>query len=180
MISASAEVLPDFNSLWNFSQPLETQNRFEELSAATAQIENNDERAKKWLGTLYNNMGWTFHDSGKFLLALEMFQKALAFRETQGEIKSIRIARWSVARVHRSLGNLQEALLIQQGLEREFDLDGGSDPFVFEELAELNLILHQQEISSKYFALAYAQLSQDPWFAAHEPVRLARMRDLSR
>jgi tetratricopeptide (TPR) repeat protein len=51
-------------------------------------------RAKKWLGALYNNIGWSYHDAGEYEKALGIFRKALVWREEQGEIKSIRMARW--------------------------------------------------------------------------------------
>jgi tetratricopeptide (TPR) repeat protein len=38
-----------------------------------------DERARGWCGSLYNNLGWTYHDQGDYERALECFQKALQF-----------------------------------------------------------------------------------------------------
>ncbi len=39
-----------------------------------------DERAGGWCGSLYNNLGWTYHDQGDYERALECFQKALQWR----------------------------------------------------------------------------------------------------
>src|SRR5215468_1601728 len=36
-----------------------------------------DKRSKRWLASLYNNIGWSYHDRGDDALALEYFQKAL-------------------------------------------------------------------------------------------------------
>ncbi len=37
-----------------------------------------DPSAKKWLGALYNNLGWTYHEKEDYPKALELFEKALA------------------------------------------------------------------------------------------------------
>ncbi|MBZ0307974.1 MAG: tetratricopeptide repeat protein, partial [Anaerolineae bacterium] len=39
------------------------------------------ERARGWLGSLYNNIGWTYHGMGDYEQALTIFYKALKFRE---------------------------------------------------------------------------------------------------
>lgn len=57
--------------------------------------------ARKWLGSLYNNIGWTYHDTKAFDKALEIFQKALKWREEVGKVPEIRIARWCMARTLR-------------------------------------------------------------------------------
>ena len=35
-----------------------------------------DERARNWAASLYNNLGWTYHDQGRYAEALQMFEKA--------------------------------------------------------------------------------------------------------
>jgi hypothetical protein len=104
-----------------------------------------------------------------------MFQKALAFRETRGEPRSIRIAKWCMARVYRSLGRNDEAFEIQSRLEKEDSEDG----FISEELAELSLSRGNPQAAKRYFALAYEKLSKDAWFSANEKARLARMKELA-
>ena len=34
-----------------------------------------DESARRWLGTLYNNIGWDYHDDGEYERALEVHRK---------------------------------------------------------------------------------------------------------
>jgi tetratricopeptide (TPR) repeat protein len=68
-------------------------------------------RAKGWLGSLYNNIGWTYHDLGRFEQALEMFTRALEYWQKQPQPDRLRIARWTVARATRSLGRFHEAVL---------------------------------------------------------------------
>src|SRR5579884_3446812 len=63
-----------------------------------------DERSRRWCASLYNNIGWTHHDAGRYEEALTAFQKALQWRQTFGPEREIRIARWCVGRTLRSLG----------------------------------------------------------------------------
>lgn len=134
---------------------------------------SSDSKASDWLGSLYNNIGWTYHDQGQFNEALDIFQKALAFREAKQTPSTIRVAKWCIARTYRSLGQHTEALRIQQEIEPE-----ENDGYVFEELGELHLILGQQAESQKYFGLAFDLLGKDEWFKANETTRLERMKQL--
>ena len=137
-----------------------------------------DERARGWLGSLYNNLGWTFHDHGDHARALELFEKAQAFREAKGQWPETLIARWCVARCLRSLGRVEEALEQQQALLRAHEQDGGEDGYVFEELGECLLALGRGEEARPYFAQAYALLSQDEWLMDNEAARVARLKEL--
>lgn len=134
-------------------------------------------RARKWLGSLYNNIGWTYHDAGEYQEALDIFQRALEFREQQSDAGAIRIARWCVARALRSLGRVEEALAMQRALLDQF-AEGQSDGYVQEELGECLLALGQPERAQPHFALAYAALAQDAWLAEREPARLERLKAL--
>lgn len=135
--------------------------------------------ARNWLGSLYNNLGWTYHDQGDFEKALELFQRALAWREQQDDPVATRTARWSVARAMRSLGQVEAALVHQQGLLAELQDAGETDGFVFEELAECHLILHNERQARPFFQLAYDELSKDNWLVENEPSRLLRIGELS-
>jgi tetratricopeptide (TPR) repeat protein len=138
-----------------------------------------DQRARGWLGSLYNNTGWTYHDLKQYDKALESFEKALKFQEEKGNEEGIRIARWTVARTYRSMGRIEEALQIQKELEQEFEQKGiQQDGYVYEEIGECLLLLKKNEESRKYFKLAYDLLSKDPWLAANQPERLERIKEL--
>lgn len=145
------------------------------LAAAEASA---DPRARQWMGSLYNNIGWTYHAAGRYAEALDIFQKALKWREAQGQEAPTRIARWCVARTLRSLNRISEAFEIQLHLLAELQQSGARDGYVFEELGECGLLLGQPETAG-YFAQAYAELSQDAWLAANEPARLERLKMLS-
>ncbi len=136
-------------------------------------------RAQKWLGSLYNNIGWTYHDAKQYDKALAIFEKALQFREKQGEAKSIRVARWCIARTLRSLGRTQEALDQQLALLADHRAAGSSDGYVSEEIGECLLELGRSDESRPYFAQAYSELSKDVWLVANEAARLERLKRLS-
>jgi len=136
--------------------------------------------ARDWTGSLSNNLGWTYHDMGRFEDAQKMFEKALAFREGKKDAVRIREAKWAVARGLRSLKKYPEAMKIQRALEAEFEKIGEKDGYVFEEIAELSLLTDKSADAKKYFARAYEELSKDEGLKANEPDRLARLKKLGR
>lgn len=138
-----------------------------------------DERARTWRGSLYNNIGWGYHEAGRYAQALEMFQKALRCREETGDPSLVRIARWCVARTLRSLGRTEEALSLQRQLLDELEQTGEVDGYVYEELAECLLALGRIAEARVHFAGAYAELSNDPWLAESEPTRIERLKEIS-
>lgn len=139
-----------------------------------------DQKARKWKGSLYNNIGWTFFDSKEYGKALDMFRKALESRQEQGQTREVLIARWCVAKALRVLNRLDEALEIQQSLLEEYDRDGEKSGYVYEELGECLLGLSQPEEARRFFALAYEELSKDTWLLENESARLARLKELGR
>ena len=138
-----------------------------------------DKRAKNWLGSLYNNTGWTYHDLGQYDKALELFEKSLRWREEKNDEKGIRIAKWTIARTYRSLRRIDEALEIQRALEKEIIEKGlDTDGYVYEELGECLLLLKKDKEAGKYFKIAYDMLSKDKWLQANQPKRLERLKEL--
>lgn len=137
-----------------------------------------EERARNWLGSLYNNTGWAYHDMGEYDKALETFQKAEAFRRSKGSVRETRIAIWCVARALRSLGRVEEALSRQMALKDELEAAGESDGFVFEEIGECLLALNRPKEARPFFVRAHELLSQDRSLVEHEPERLARLKTL--
>lgn len=155
------------------AQKLAWERRALELAEASDQP-----RARGWLGSLYNNMGWSYHALGEHAQALDCFERALAARQAAGAAGPIRIARWCVGRGLRALGRHAEALAVQQALAAELSGAGQSDGFIDEELGECLLALGQPEQARPYFARAHAELARDPWLAEHEPARIERLRAL--
>jgi tetratricopeptide (TPR) repeat protein len=145
------------------------------LKAVEIAEKTGDERARNWLGSLYNNIGWTYHDAGQYDEALDTFQKALAYREKQGKADTIHIAKWCIGRTLRSLNRIDEALTIQRELLAA--MGENQDGYVYEELAEC-LLIQKNADAQKYFALAYQALSQDSYLVEHESERLSRLKSL--
>ncbi len=138
-----------------------------------------DSRTKSWLGALYNNIGWTYHDLGEYKQALIIFEKAQRWRQMNRQVREIQIADWAVARTHRSLGNVDLALAMQLNLEKEIAQSGDvEDGYVFEEIGECLLLKNQPEQAAPYFLKACTILSQDPWLQKNESKRLARLKKL--
>jgi tetratricopeptide (TPR) repeat protein len=137
-----------------------------------------DPRARKWRGSLLNNLGWTYHDLGRFEDAHRLFGEALELRREQGEDGPLRIARWCVARSLRSLGRVEEALAVQRELMAEAEAANEPDGFVLEEIAECLLALDRMGEARPFFARAHAELAKDPWLPENEPDRIARLAEL--
>lgn len=163
---AIAEPTTDMQTEWNL------------LALAKAET-SSDDATRKWIGSLTNNLGWTYHNANKFGQALEMFEKALRFRVQVGETSSIIIAKWSVARCLRSLDRIDEALVIQQALLLENEQLNAPDGYNFEELGELLLLQGKSVEAQMHFQRAVELLSADEWFATNEKERLARLQKLA-
>ena len=139
-----------------------------------------DTTAIKWLGPLYNNTGWTYHDSGDFEKAMPMFEKSLKFREQTPEQQApILIAKYSVARCLRSMKQLDQAMKIQRDLEETNSENGNEDGYVYEEIAEILLLKNNISKSKIYFDKAHQLLSVDTWLVKNESERLDRLKKLS-
>jgi tetratricopeptide (TPR) repeat protein len=151
-----------------------------ERAAAMAEA-SADPQARKWLGPLLNNTGWTLHSMGRYAEALDWFERSLAWRTAQGHARQVEIARWCIARCLRSLGQVEEALARQQKLAADIAArDAGTDDqFVCEEVGECLLALGRPDEARPHLARAYELLSQDKFFAVQNAPRLERLRQLA-
>ncbi len=148
------------------------------LKAVALAKDSQDPRARKWLGSLYNNLGWTTYDQEDYATALGFFENALEERQRQGAEDLVRIARWCIAKTQRALGRLEEALQIQRALHLEYEELGETDGYVFEEMGECLLALGKVKEAAAYFRQAHAVLSADAWLRENEPGRLERLAKL--
>lgn len=150
------------------------------LKALQIAEETSDKSCEGWLGPLYNNIGWTYHDQGNYNEALQYFQKGYDWRIEVGDQPGARIAKWTIGRCYRSLKRYKEALEIQNELRADIEeKDLPKDGYVFEELAELYLIEGDSELAAENFGLAYQELSKDRWIVNNQPERLNRLKKLS-
>ncbi|MFN9106795.1 MAG: tetratricopeptide repeat protein, partial [Betaproteobacteria bacterium] len=90
--------------------------------------------ARRWEASIRNNLGHALHQLGRYDEALVQLRQAVAIRERGTSAEATRTAHWMVARTLRVMGRVDEALKIQLRLEREADLAGKPDHYVFEEL----------------------------------------------
>jgi len=158
--------------------PPEQQVVWSEKAMALAES-SSDERCKGWLGPLYNNTGWTYHDMGQLEKALALWEKSLAFRQAQGAQEETFIARWTVARCWRSMGRHQDALAEQKSVLDDRAAAGmPSKGYCEEEIAENLLALGRADEAREWFGKAWDLLKDDKWMQADEADRLARMKEL--
>lgn len=102
---------------------------------ALALMEQSDQPdAKRWEGSLRNNVGYALRLKGDHEAALEQFRLSRAAYERSGRTKSVRVADWMIARTWRDQRRYAEAIALQLELERAWDADGEPDHYVFEEL----------------------------------------------
>jgi tetratricopeptide (TPR) repeat protein len=132
------------------------------------------------LASLQNNIGWTYHAMGQYAEALAVFEEALRLYQAQGKARQVRIARWSIAKMHRLLGRAAEALPVQESLLGECERAREPDGYVHEELAECLRALGRVKAAAPHFARAYELLRNDPGFPPDEIARLQRMKELGK
>lgn len=149
------------------------------LKALKIAEDTSDANCKGWLAPLYNNIGWTFHDLAEYEQALIYFQKGYERRMEIGDERGIRIAKWTVGRCLRSLGQNDEALKLLKEIQTELEEKNlPKDGYVFEELAELYSLKGNTKLAKINFKLAFEELSKDAWISANQPERLSRLKEL--
>jgi tetratricopeptide (TPR) repeat protein len=136
-----------------------------------------EERAQKWKGSLYNNLGWTYFENKQYEEALLMFEKALESREQEGDQNKILIARWCQAKCLRMMGHTEEALETQRDLFEQYRALGRKSGYVYEEIAECMIAMGLENECHEWFAAAYEELSRDPKLS-NEQDRLSRLKEL--
>lgn len=159
-------------------EPPENRNAWN-IKAMELAEKSSDDRAKRWLGSLYNNMAWDAFDRGDFALALELHEKCLAWHEARNpKSQGTRIAKWSVARQLRALGRAEEALARQRALLDEYAAIGEEDGFVYEEMGECLLALGKAAEAKPWFRKALPKLEAIDWVRDDKP-RIERLRKLA-
>jgi tetratricopeptide (TPR) repeat protein len=132
------------------------------------------ERARNWRGSLLNNLGWTYFNSGNYNEAINTFESALDFQKAVGDPVRIRIARWTVARCLRALKRYDEAFAIQSDL-----IQYPEQGYVSEELGELLLAMGWPQEAKVRFRKAYELLAPTLGTGPSQENRLTRMKMLS-
>lgn len=116
-----------------------------------------DPKARRWLGSLLNNAGWSLMDLQRPQEALEVFIEALTEREAAGTESEVAIAKWCVARALRELGEHHRAIeILREILSQGVDKSG----FTHEELALNYAATNEPELSESFAKEAAALLSK--------------------
>lgn len=142
------------------------------LAIAKAE-QSEDPKTRKWLASLYNNVGWAHFDEGRPDEALLFFEKAVPPREQMGDKANTAVARWSVARTLRELGRIDEAFAINSVLLA----DDPEDPYNHQEQALLLVALGRHEEARAPAQKALASLEDDPWMQENRPEVLRELRN---
>jgi tetratricopeptide (TPR) repeat protein len=148
------------------------------LQALALAETSTDPEARRWRGSLLNNLGWDHHDAGRFGEALDCFERALDVRREADDPGGAHVAEWAVARALRSLERYDDALARQKRLAAT--AEGADDGYVHEEIGECLLSLGREDEAAPSFARAHALLAADPWMADHESDRLDRLARLGK
>src|SRR6267378_3070586 len=138
-----------------------------------------EEKVRKWKGSLYNNIGWTYFEQRQYEESLLMFEKALEFRQQQGDPNTIMIAKWCVAKTLRMMDHTEEALEMQRDLYEQYQAAGKRSGYVYEEIAECLTVMGEEQEAQGWFAAAYEELSKDPRLATEQD-RLNRLKELGK
>jgi tetratricopeptide (TPR) repeat protein len=138
-----------------------------------------EEKARKWRGSIYNNLGWTYFEQQQYEESLLMFEKALEFQQQQSDPSRIMIAKWCVAKTLRMMDHTEEALEMQRDLYEQYQAAGKRNGYVYEEIAECMTVMGQEQEAQGWFAAAYEELSKDPRLA-NEQDRLNRLKELGK
>jgi len=110
--------------------------------------------AKKWEGSLRNNIGYARHLMGDYEEALRQFQLSRDAYRRSGREREVRFADWMIAWTYRAQKRYAEAIALQLDLERRWKQAGEVDRSVFEELELLYRATGDEAQAAKYGALA--------------------------
>lgn len=137
-------------------------------------------KARVWLATLNNNIGYSYQMLTQHDLALSHFKKALELRIHYDRPSFF--AKWAVARAYRLANNPKKGLEILMQLYDE--QQNGSIGHVFLEQAECELLLDKSSESKANFGKAYHYFcnfkhrqSQNDWYKPNE-LEMKRMAKL--
>ena len=105
--------------------------------AIEAALECKTDSGRRWLPSLYNNLGWEEIGADNYEAALAAFEKSLEWARHFGEDRRIFPARYAVAHTHRIAGRSALALEQFSQLQKDLLAAGRSDQYVAAELAIL-------------------------------------------
>jgi tetratricopeptide (TPR) repeat protein len=157
----------------------EKQMEWNERALAIAEA-SDDPRARRWAGSLYNNMGWTLFEARQYERALALFRKGVDFQAANNRPRELRIAKYSVAKTLRMMGKVDDALAIDRAIHEEAVVANDPDGYVSEEIGECLLAQGHADEARPFFKEAFELLSKDDWLVQREPDRVKRLGELAK
>jgi tetratricopeptide (TPR) repeat protein len=129
-----------------------------------------DEKTRGWIGSIVNNLGYTYMELGQPHDAVNCFREALSIRLSQKEETPIRLGRYALGSALRATGEINEAIQVLS----EALATGGSIGFIEEELAECLSSIGKTIESKPLFRAAYDKLGAGG-LGERDPERLAQL-----
>lgn len=130
---------------------------------------------RSWLSLLYMMEAWSAFDAHQFDRALSLFQKSYEHADPLAFVGQLPYVRWGLARTLRAVGQVKEALEIQQEILLEQQRINRINGHVFLEIAECFLGLNEPEKAHPFYESAYNLLKEDKWYVDNYPHELARI-----
>ena len=137
-----------------------------------------DPRARRWIGTLFFNLGCNEQDLQNYVEAERAFEQAIRHHEESGNFERARLARLCLAKNRRLSGDPADALIELEPLHEQIRAASEPEGYAYEEKAECLLSLGRIDEAKKHFNRAYTLLSNYTWFPPNEVSRLNRMKEL--
>ena len=115
-----------------------------------------------WLGPLWNNLGATYEEMGKYKESLEAYLKAREYHWRHSDEKAKLIADWAVGHAYRLNGDFKTAAQwlrpVLAWCERINDIEFWG--FSYKELAEIEFTQGNKQIALRYYSEAAEKLRQ--------------------
>jgi tetratricopeptide (TPR) repeat protein len=137
-----------------------------------------DPQVRRWIGTLYMNLGVTYQQLTQYSDAERAFTSAVLASEQTANIARVRLAKLCLLKNMRLRGDAGNALRLDRQLLEEIQAAHEPEGYALEEIAECLLALRRDDEAKPIFARAFAALSAYPWFPPTEGERLQRLKVL--
>jgi len=114
-----------------------------------------------WLGPLWNNLGYTYEDMGKYRESLDAYLKAREYHHKYSDEKSKIVADWAVGHAYRLLSEPDSAgQWITQDMLAKFESLGDLEfqGWALKEMGEIAMLKSQPDSALTYFVRAEEKL----------------------
>ena len=115
----------------------------------------------RWLGPLWNNLGWTYESTGKYKESVEAYIKAREYHYKYSDEKSKLMADWALGHAYRLNGQVDSAAQwITPDLLAKFETLGDDEfqGWVFKELGEIAILRSEPDSALAFLVRAEEKL----------------------